>query len=158
MVRRVYFSFDFDRDIWRVCQIRNSWVTRGIEEAGYIDSASWEKVRKSDDATIERWINNQLDGTSVTVVLIGAETYESKWVKYEIKKSYTDNKGMLGIYIHNVKDSNKRTDFAGRNPFDAWKVGDKLLSTIYPTYDWELNNGYDNIGNWIEDAAKKAGR
>lgn len=40
MARRVFFSFHYDRDIVRVSQVRNSWVTRDREAAGFWDAAS----------------------------------------------------------------------------------------------------------------------
>jgi hypothetical protein len=144
----------------RAGQVRNSWVTQDRESAGFWDAAAWEEVKKKGDAAIEKWIEDQLKGTSVTVVLIGAETSERKYVGTEIVKSYNKGNGMLGIYIHNMKDSNGRTDVQGKNPFANWHIekdGQKvLLSSIYPTYDWVNDKGRENIGAWIEAAAKKA--
>ena len=69
---------------------------------------------------------------------------------------------MLGVFIHNLKDINSRTDVRGVNPLSQWNIdrdGRKvLLSDIYPSYDWVSDDGRANIGNWIEAAAKKAGR
>jgi len=102
-----------------------------------------------------------MKGTSVTVVLIGAETSQRQYVGYEIKKSHEKSNGILGIYIHNMKDVNSHTDPKGANPFANWSIqrdGQKaLLSEIYPTYDWVNDNGRGNISSWIEAAAKKAG-
>ena len=164
MARRVFFSFHYERDIWRASQIRNSWVTKpDRESAGFWDAASWEEVRKKGKEAIERWIDNQLKGTSVTVVLIGAETSTREYVGYETKRSYEIGNGMLGIYIHNLKDVNGRTDAKGTNPLDNWQVTrddgrQLLLSSIYPTYDWVRDDGYENLGAWVEQAAKAAGR
>lgn len=33
-----------------------------------------------------------------------------------------------------------------------------FFSSIYPTYDWVLNHGYENLANWVESAAQAAGR
>jgi len=119
-------------------------------------------VEKKGEEAIKRWIDNQLKGTSVTVVLIGAETSERKYVGYEIKKSYEIGNGMLGVYIHNMKNQYSMTDLMGKNPFDNWEItrnGQKIsLSSLYPTYDWVNGNGYNNLGSWIEQAAKEAGR
>jgi len=105
MARRVFFSFHYERDIFRVSQVRNSGVTKGTyEQAGFIDHADWESLERQGDEAIKRWINGQLNGASVTVVLIGAETFDRPWVNYEIQQSYTDEKGMLGIFIHQLKD------------------------------------------------------
>jgi len=162
MARRVFFSFHYERDAWRAGQVRNSWVTKDRESAGFWDSAAWEEVKKKGNAAIETWIDDQLKGTSVTVVLIGAETSSRYYVGYEIKQSHIRGNGMLGIYIHNLKDVNGRIDSRGTNPFDNWHVekdGRKVLfSSIYPTYDWVHDNGYSKLGDWIEAAAKKAGR
>ena len=73
MARHVFFSFHHQRDIWRVNQVRNSWITQGNTVAGFWDDASWESVKKQGDQAIKAWINRQMKGTSVTVVLIGAE-------------------------------------------------------------------------------------
>jgi hypothetical protein len=29
---------------------------------------------------------------------------------------------------------------------------------LFPSYDWSNNNGYNNLGSWVEAAAKMAGR
>jgi hypothetical protein len=160
MARRVFFSFHYERDVWRAGQVRNSWVTKEDREAaGFWDSAAWEEVKKKGTAAVEKWIDDQLKGTSVTVVLIGAETSTREYVGYEIKQSHIKKNGMLGIYIHNLKDSNQKTDTKGANPFDnrTFKDADGNI-IIYPTYDWVNDDGYHKIGDWIEAAAKKAGR
>ena len=109
MARRVFFSFHYDRDIFRVSQVRNSGVvTSKYQESGFIDHASWESLKKQGDEAIKRWINGQLDGASVTVVLIGAETYGRQWVGYEIQRSIEQGKGMLGIYINRLIDPRTR--------------------------------------------------
>jgi len=158
MARRVFFSFHYERDIWRANQVRNSWVTKPDREAaGFWDAADWEKVKKQGDEATERWINKNLDGTSVTAVLIGAETSGRKWVKYEIRKSHERGNGLLGIYIHNMEDMNGKTDKKGSNHFG--KIDEEhYFFQLYPTYDWVNNDGYNNFADWVEKAAKKAGK
>lgn len=163
MARRVFFSFHYERDIWRAGQIRNSWVTKpGREDAGFWDAASWEEVKKKGEDAIRRWIDRQLDGTSVTVVLIGAETSTRKYVDYEIERSHERGNGMLGIYIHNMRDEDRRIDIKGANPFDIrWATIDGRqvpFSRLYRTYDWVTDRGYENFGAWVEKAAEEANR
>lgn len=162
MARRTFFSFHYERDAWRAGQVRNSWVTQDRESAGFWDAAAWEEVKRKGDAAVEGWIDKQLDGTSVTVVLIGAETSTRKYVGSEIVKSHNRGNGMLGIYIHNLKDATSRTDIKGQNPFINWQTRQGsvtiFFSQLYPTYDWVTDDGRSNIGSWIEAAAKKAGR
>jgi hypothetical protein len=161
MARRIFFSFHYDRDIRRVVQVRNSWVVRSEKETQpFLDKAEWEAIKRA--GNIEKWIEQQLSGTSVTVVLIGADTYNREWVRHEIKRSYELKKGLLGVYIHNVKDPQTGTDVKGKNPFDYWSIthsGQKVpFSHLYKTYDWVGDNGYVNFAGWIEAAAKAAGR
>ena len=35
---------------------------------------------------------------------------------------------------------------------------DVYFGQLYPTYDWKDDKGYENFGDWVEKAAKKAGR
>ena len=163
MARKVFFSFHYERDILRVGQVRNSGITKlKYDEEGFIDAASWESLKKQGEDAIKRWINAQLDGTSVTVVLIGAETASREWVQYEIKQSYSKGNGMIGIYIHNVKSLLGYTDTKGANPLASLYITEngqkKYLSEIYKTYDWVNDKGYDNFSSWVEEAAQKAGR
>ena len=159
MARRTFFSFHYERDVWRAGQVRNCWVTKDREEAGFWDSAAWEEVKKKGEDAVHRWIDTQLTGTSVTVVLIGAETSSRPYVDYEITQSHKKGNGILGIYIHNIKDSSGRTDLQGSNPLLKWTFRDSKGNIItYPTYDWVYDSGRDNIGGWIEAAANKAGR
>jgi hypothetical protein len=159
MARHTFFSFHYERDVWRAGQVRNSWVTKDRDAAGFWDKAKWEEVKKKGAHAIHEWIDDQLSGTSVTVVLIGAETSAREYVEYEITESHRKRNGMFGIYIHNMKDSESHTDTKGRNPFDKciFKDPDDKVMT-YPTYDWANGDGRANMGEWIETAARRAGR
>ena len=86
MARSVFFSFKY-LDVSRAMVVRKSWVTQGKEAAGFIDSAEFEKLKKEGKTAVQNWIDNQLEGTSVTVVLVGAKTCTSEYVKYEIEQS-----------------------------------------------------------------------
>ena len=127
--------------------VRNSWVTQGKEAAGFIDAADFEEIKRKGDPAIKAWIDNQLKGTSVTVVLVGEKTCNSRWVKYEIEKSIEIGNGLLGIDVSKIKDLQGNTsERCGRIPND------------YNFYLWNNDEGYKNMGDWIEKAAKDAGR
>jgi hypothetical protein len=146
MARRVFFSFKYE-DVSRAMVVRNSWVTQGREAAGFIDAAEFEKLKEEGDDAIQAWIDDQLDGTSVTVVLVGEDTCDSRWVKYEIEKSEEIGNGLLGIDISKIKDLNGKTsERCGKIPKG------------YDFYLWNNDDGYNNMGDWIEKAAKAAGR
>ncbi len=146
MARRVFFSFKYE-DVSRAMVVRNSWVTQGKEAAGFIDAADFEKIKRQGDRAISNWIDNQLEGTSVTVVLVGSKTCTSRWVKYEIEKSIEKGNGLLGIDISKIEDMNKKT---------TNRCGE--MPKGYNFYLWDKNDGYANLGSWIEKAAKDAER
>ena len=147
MARRVFFSFEYRRDVSRAMVVRNSWVTQGMEAAGFVDAAEFEAVKRGGDAAIKRWIQDQLLGTSVTVVLVGSHTCSSRYVQYEIDQSIERDNGLLGIDISKIADlQGHTTDRCGQIPEG------------YPFYLWNREDGYTNMGEWIEKAATAAGR
>jgi hypothetical protein len=94
MARRVFFSFEYS-DVSRAMVVRNCSVTKGKEAAGFIDAAEFERLERTSDQAVKNWIDEQLRGTTVTVVLVGAKTCNSKWVAYEIDKSKARGNGAL---------------------------------------------------------------
>ncbi|WP_150139829.1 TIR domain-containing protein [Candidatus Enterovibrio escicola] len=164
MARRTFFSFHYTGDINRIGIVRNSWLTKkDKQDAGFWDAADWEQVRKDTDLAIKRWINKQFENTSVTVVLIGEKTSERPWVNYEIKKSIERGNGIVGICIHNINGLGKGTSLRGKNPLNNHSIKctdgkTYKASQVYKTYDWVSDHGYENLGDWIEAAAKTAGK
>src|ERR1700693_4442719 len=146
MARRVFFSFKYE-DVSRAMVVRNSWVTQGKVAAGFIDAADFEDLEKEGDDAIQAWIDDQLDGTTVTVVLVGEDTCSSRWVQHEIEKSKQLGHGLLGIDVSKIKD------LAGETSERCGKI-----PTGYEFYLWNNDDGYNKMGDWIEKAAKAAGR
>ena len=95
-----------------------------------VSDNDWEQVKKGGDAAIKRWIESQLEHRSCTVVLVGAGTAHRKWIDYEIVKSWNKGMGVVGIYIHGLKNQYGYVSRQGRNPFDYIKCGEKKLSEI----------------------------
>jgi len=156
MTRKCFYSFHYAPDNWRASQVRNMGVIEGNRPATDND---WEEVERGGDSAIQKWIDGQLKGKSVAIVLIGEKTAGRKWIKYEIKKAWGDGKGVMGIYIHNLKDSNENQSNKGKNPFDSFTVGDKSMSAVVKAYDPPYSTStyvYDyikeNIESWIEKA------
>jgi hypothetical protein len=162
MARRVFFSFHYERDIWRVNVVRNSWITQEREAAGFWDASLWETSKKEGDHAIRRMIDRGLENTSVTAVLIGKETADRPWVQYEIQQSNVKGNGILGVYIHNISDQFGNVDTQGDNPFSRLYLTrngcNVYLSDLYPTYLWFGDDGYKNFGTWIENAARAVHR
>jgi hypothetical protein len=167
MARQVFFSFKYE-DIFKVMRVRN--INQFSLANEFHDSAEYEKIMRETDTKIENWIEKQLKGASVLCVLIGKNTFDSKWVKYEIGRAFELKMGIFAIHINNLKDNNGNTTTEGQNPLKHWKVKDgDGFETIYKTYNpanltinradgWAYNVIKDNIGQWVESAAKQVGR
>lgn len=158
MARRVFFSFHYDEDITRAQRVRNSWVTQGWTQEekisrGFFDAGLWEEAKTKGREAIRKLVRESLENTSVTAVLIGAETYSREYVLYEIEKSYDRNNGLLGVYVGSLRDLQGNASRNGPNPFN-------YVSSVpsFPTYDWIRDDGYNNFGKWVEEAYKASGR
>lgn len=145
MARRVFFSFDYDRDAWRVGQVRNSNVVSSYDKNPFYDKAQWETIKGRGPDAIKHWIDTQLAGTSVTVVLIGRRTASRPWVKYEIAQSLNLGKGLIGVDISKIKNQTGQVDETGPSPLPAGS----------PHYRWNRDEGRKNLGAWIENAAPR---
>ena len=189
MAKRVFFSFHYQDVIdFRVNVVRNHKLTKE-NNSGYFDASIWENAKKTSDLALKRLINNEIQNTSVTCVLIGTETYNRRWVDYEIMKSISKGNKILGIHINGIKGKDKKTKTKGNNPLyylgfsydnsgkklnlhnfiqgkwipysdlDGWSVNEVAeskrnkihrLSSIYSTYDWVEDNGFENFSSWVK--------
>ncbi|MCL6614143.1 MAG: TIR domain-containing protein [Firmicutes bacterium] len=158
MARKVFFSFHYKPDNWRAAQVRNAGVVEGNQP---VSDNDWETITRGGDTAIQRWIDSQLNGKSCCVVLIGSATAGRKWINYEIKKAWNDGKGVVGIYIHNLKDKDGNQSSKGRNPFEDFtmKRDSRKLSDIVKAYDPPYTTSTDvydyikkNLVDWVEEA------
>ena len=148
MAHRTFFSFHYERDVQRASVVRNSSKTKADVDPEWIEAGIWEEAKTKGDAAVKKLIADALVGTTVTAVLIGAKTSERKWVQEEITQSEKRGNGLLGIYIHNIKNFAGETDYKGSNP----------LPSKYSTYDWVNDDGYNNLGKWVDAAYDQAHR
>jgi hypothetical protein len=114
-------------------------------EVEFVGRHLLDPVDSQNEQYIRSKICEQLHGTSVTVVLIGKQTYDSDWVQYEIQRSLEkDNpNGVLAI----------RLDEDAPLPADS-TVGKTLKEAGAEVIGWDP----DKFGDAIERAALAAGR
>lgn len=172
--RQVFYSFHYQNDSWRVSQVKNIGVVEGNVPA---TSNEWEEVKKKGNEAIQAWIDSSMNYRSCVIVLIGSETASRKWVNYEIEKAWKDGKGIVGIYIHGLKNSIGQQCSKGDNPLSNFcidKTFNYIAKHIQPADNNEINLSkvckahdtpyssseyvYDHIKNnieeWIEEAVR----
>ncbi len=78
-----------------------------------------------------------------------------------LMKAWNDGKGILGVHVHNLKNSDGKTSTKGANPFDHVTLNSNgaKLSTVVKTYDPPGASSTDvyahikaNLESWIEAA------
>ena len=143
MAKRVFFSFHYQDVIdFRANTVRNHWLLKkDREDAGFFDASVWENAKKESPMALKRLINNAIKNTSNTCVLIGSETYQRRWVRYEIIKSVASGNHIFGIHINKIKDKNQQIKNYGPNPFDylGYRYSDdgkKLYPLEYKNNKW----------------------
>lgn len=156
MAKRVFFSFHYQDVIdFRANIVRNHWLTKkDREEAGYFDASIWETAKKTGDITLKRLINGAFDYTTVTVVLIGTETYQRRWVKYEIMKSLARGNKIIGVHINSIPGKDKKVKQLGLNPFNY--LGVKYSDDGKKLFVYELSKSnqwivYTDLEGWTLD-------
>lgn len=149
MMRRCFYSFHYKPDNWRVAQVRNIGAIEGNIAATDND---WESISSKGDAAIKNWITNQMKGRSCTIVLIGADTANRKWINHEIIESWNGKMGVVDIHIHGLLDSDGKTAPKGKNPFDFITYGNdkKKLSSIVKCYTPSGDDSKERY-EWIKE-------
>lgn len=155
--RQVFFSFHFEKDVWRASQVRNMGA---IEGNSPLSDNAWEEVKRQGEEHIQAWIDEQLKYRSCVIVLVGQETANRPWVRHEIERGWKLGKGVLGICIHNLKNREGYQSSKGTNPFATFTFGqDKTFDQIVRLYDSPFSSSTDvyahisqNIASWVEDA------
>ncbi len=162
MARRAFFSFHYELDVQRSSVVRHSRLTHN-EQLSFMDASLWEEAKKKSTDALKKLISDALQNTSVTVILIGSHTNDRPWVKYELEKSIARGNGIVGVRVNKIKDFQGKVTQRGINPLDSSEVtftngNKKSASAHYKTYDYVDDDGYNNLGAWIEEAARLAGK
>jgi hypothetical protein len=141
MAKRVYFAFHYQDVIdFRANVVRNHNFAQGVESAGYYDHSIWETAKSTSPLALKKLINEELQGTSVTVILVGSDTWARRWVRYEIFESIRRGNRVLGIHINSVKGKDGMTKALGPSPFDNLGYEFSANGTLAKPIEWK--NGW----------------
>lgn len=157
MTTKVFYSFHYDRDWWRVNTVRQIGA---LEEQNMLDSQQWERVQRRGDAAIQAWIKEQMRGRDALVVLAGAETALRRWVQWEIRYAWRQGIPMCGVRINRLKDQYGQTDPQGLDPFAQISMTDGSTMdryvTLHDPYGWDSQSVYSNIATNLPDWISRA--
>lgn len=159
MAKAVFFSFHYDRDAFRVQQVINMGKLEGQPILG---AQRWEEVKRRGEQAIKNWIAENMKYKSAVVVLVGAQTAQRRWVKYEIGYAWDNRKPLVGVRIHGLADKNGR-DSPGADPFKSvnLKGGGTVADyvTLHNPSGSTSQQVYASISNnlsaWVDNAYKR---
>ncbi|WP_428655011.1 TIR domain-containing protein [Runella sp.] len=115
---KVFYSFHYeDVGNFKANIIRNTSKIKCYQ--GLLsDQSIWEEFKAKNASQIKvRIDSSSLIDADATVVLIGQNTHERRWVKYEIIKSFEAGNTLIGVHINRVK-GNIGITRKGLSPFD----------------------------------------
>jgi hypothetical protein len=152
MAKRVFFSFHYQDIIdFRANVVRNHWrLQPNRESAGYYDASIWEKAKKEGSIALKRLINGSIKNTSNTCVLVGSQTFNRKWVSYEIMQSFKSSNHIFAVHINGIKGKDGKTKTNGSNPlyflgYSFSENGKKLSLHDYVNGKWV---SYPDLDGW----------
>lgn len=157
MARYTFFSFSYaDVSNFRVNVVRNSWRYH-YDNVSFYDASIWEDGHTKNAAKLKRMIDDALCGTSVTAVLIGSDTAERRWVRYEIIKSFEQGKGIVGVHINRIRCKNGTICKKGANPLDKLGIhvsanGDYVTFYEIINGKWQVYNDISSIPNRMRNS------
>lgn len=146
--RRVFFSFHYQSDVWRVNQVRQSWRYNheySREAEGFYDGSIWERSKRTGPDSLKNLIREGIKNTSVTCVLVGSNTFERRWVRYEIARSVVKGNGLLAVGIHRMGNRQGYVSNEGPNPLDymaVYKAGDSIRLAEFKNGKWVKYDDY----------------
>lgn len=124
--RKVYFAFHFD-DIMRVNNVRQAWKIDhpdAPQMRSFYDSSLWESRELEGPESLKSLIRDGVEHTSAVCVLVGADTWSRRWVRYEIARAVIDDRGLLAVHLNNIRHHLRRQpDACGPNPLAFMAVG-----------------------------------
>jgi MTH538 TIR-like domain (DUF1863) len=153
--RKAFFSFHFD-DIMRVNNVRNTWKITHPDSSSnrsFYDSSLWEERKLVGPEGIKQLIRAGVLGTSAVCVLAGSDTWDRRWVRYEIARAIIDGRGLLTVHLNGINHhQTKGPHPRGRNPLAHMGIAKLQLNKLVPPqyYLYEMNLVPDGYGGTSE--------
>lgn len=148
--RKAFFSFHFD-DIMRVNVVRNVWKIAHPDNAlmrSFYDSSLWESRKLEGDEAVKRLIRDGVCNTSAVCVLAGSDTWERRWVRYEIARAIIDGRGLLTVHLNSIRHHVTKTrTHAGATRSPSWESAKCRLTFGNPPATTSLRSEQSLMGS-----------
>lgn len=98
MARKIFVSYDFDNDR----NYKNTllmWDANAMFDFSFEDTSCDCSVNSLEAAPIKRVISQKMSNSDCILVIVGAKTYLSTWVAWEIEKAVELGKKVVAVKI-----------------------------------------------------------
>jgi hypothetical protein len=144
--RKVFISYHHADQYWKNSFVQDFCDRQGIFYDGSLD----DRVASTQPEYVHRQIREEyVTGTSVTIVLCGAETWKRRYIDWEIHSTLLKTHGLFGIIIPDTPQSG----------INNYLVPDRLsdnLGAYAALYHWPVSG--DQLRAWIEESIARAQR
>lgn len=146
--RRIFISYHHDND-----QAAYNELSRVLhDQMDLVFDNSLDRLIDSEntDYVIQRIRDKFISGTSCTLVLCGAETFERKYVDWEIKATLDKEHGLIGIHLPTAVRGDQGGIVVPSRLHDNIKSG----YAVWKSWN-DLAANPALMATWIEDAVKR---
>jgi hypothetical protein len=155
--RMAYFAFDFD-DVMRVNNVRQSGkIGYRImpRSRGFLDRSVWESRNINTAPGLKQLMQGAMKFSSVVCVLVGTNTWFSRWVRYEIALAVVNERGLMAVDLNSINHNHsKAPDRLGINPLNFMGVRKDESGSWHLVERAAVEFADGNVGfiwRWYED-------
>lgn len=155
MSKKIFFCFDYESDMDRALVVRDGWAAQGKSAAGFIDQAAYEQIKREGLSNVCNWMDQQIEDSAVSVVLIGSETLSLPYIQHAVLKSVEKGMPIIGVHVEQLKDNNsvpsargETHTIIGKYPSGTPAYFDDIADGIY---NYRSETGSQDLVQWIED-------
>ena len=159
-----YFAFDFD-DVMRVNNVRHTGkIGFGVtgNSRGFLDRSVWESRNINTERGLKQLMQGAMKFSSVVCVLIGTNTWFSRWVRYEIALAVVNERGLMAVDLNSLNHHQRKTpDPLGVNPlaFMGVRKDESGAWHLVERVPVELDNGNVELKwQWYDDYQRPVSR
>jgi hypothetical protein len=110
----------------RVNNVRKAWCIDHPDSPAmrsFRDRSIWGKSKAQEPESLKALMRDAVIHSSAVCVLVGTNTWQGRWVKYEIARAVADKRGLLAVHINGLNHHQRGTpDTRGYNPLQYMGV------------------------------------
>jgi hypothetical protein len=100
MPKSIFISYVYEDR--KCCDDVARWVSKGLLGPNVVSVVEQDDVRQQGEAAVERYLKPKIRGAAAVVCLVGQNTHNHNWVKYELDVATSLGKNIILLRIPNT--------------------------------------------------------